>query len=202
MNLEPALINVAVFWALVAPHEYAHAWVAVKLGDQTPRQEGRLTLAPLAHADLLGTVILPLLTSLGGYGFLGWGRPVRVDPLALRGGPLGLALVSLAGPVANLVLAVMLSFAAGLATHWLPGYRVLASAVALSAYLAFFNLLPIPPLDGSKLLAILRPVGALYEALSRYGILLLVAAIALFDLTRWLSLLSWRTARLLLSLFS
>src|ERR1044071_8523045 len=115
LDIATALLNVILLWVLTAPHEFAHAWVADKLGDNTPRLEGRVTLNPLAHVDWLGTAILPFLTSLIGGGFLGWGKPVRSDPSKLRGGMNGLALVALAGPASNVVLAVILAVVARLA---------------------------------------------------------------------------------------
>src|SRR5947208_14801253 len=108
MDFEYALVQVLLLWLLTVPHEFSHAWVATKLGDDTPRREGRLTLAPLAHVDWLGTTLLPFVTSLLGGGFIGWGKPVRSDPNKLRGGLNGLALVALAGPASNVVLAVIL----------------------------------------------------------------------------------------------
>src|SRR5690242_7786855 len=109
LDLQLALLNVTLLWLLTTPHEFAHAWVATRLGDDTPRLEGRVTLNPLAHVDWLGTAILPFLTSLIGGGFLGWGKPVRSNPAKLRGGLNGLALVALAGPASNIVLAVILA---------------------------------------------------------------------------------------------
>lgn len=202
MNVESALLNVAVFWGLVTPHEYAHAWVAAKLGDETPRRDGRLTLNPLAHADWLGTVLLPLFTSLGGYGFLGWGRPVRTNAGALRGGLRGLALVSLAGPTGNLLLAIALGAVAAVAARSAPTlFYLLERAVWLSVYLALFNLLPVPPLDGSKLLVLLRLPPVVYEQAERFGLLILFGAVIALDLVRWLSLASWTGARLILGWF-
>src|SRR6266536_3502375 len=75
LDIAKALLNVLLLWVLTAPHEFAHAWVATKLGDDTPRREGRLTLHPLAHVDWIGTALLPFITSLLGAGFLGWGKP-------------------------------------------------------------------------------------------------------------------------------
>src|SRR5579871_3144318 len=98
MHLESALLNVLLLWILTAPHEFSHAWVASRLGDDTPRLDGRVTLNPLAHIDWLGTAILPFVMSLTGAGFLGWGKPVRTNSAKLRGGLNGLALVALAGP--------------------------------------------------------------------------------------------------------
>src|SRR3974390_3298821 len=109
LDFQQALLNVLLLWILTAPHEFAHAWVATRLGDDTPRREGRVTLNPLAHVDWLGTAILPFVTSLMGAGFLGWGKPVRTQINQLRGGLNGLALVALAGPASNVVLAVILA---------------------------------------------------------------------------------------------
>src|SRR5579862_9189684 len=94
LNFEAAILNVSLLWILTTPHEFAHAWVATKLGDDTPEREGRVTLNPLAHVDWLGTTILPALTSLLGGGFIGWGKPVNTNPARLRWGLNGLALVA------------------------------------------------------------------------------------------------------------
>src|SRR5882672_9408126 len=109
LDIAAALMNVLLLWILTAPHEFAHAWVATKLGDDTPRLEGRVTLYPLAHVDWMGTAILPFITSLLGAGLLGWGKPVNTNPAKLRGGLNGLALVALAGPASNVVFAVVLA---------------------------------------------------------------------------------------------
>src|ERR1700761_2145597 len=99
-----ALLNVLMLWILTAPHEFAHAWVGPKLGDDTPRLDGRVTLNPLAHVDWLGTAVLPFLTSLLGGGFIGWGKPVRSDISKLKGGLNGLLVVALAGPFSNVIM--------------------------------------------------------------------------------------------------
>src|SRR5260370_38878252 len=93
-DMESALLNVLIFWMLTTPHEFAHAWVATRLGDDTPSLEGRVTLNPLAHVDWIGTVLLPLIMSLSGAGFIGWGRPVNTNPNKLRWGLRGIALVT------------------------------------------------------------------------------------------------------------
>ncbi|MCL4854632.1 MAG: site-2 protease family protein, partial [Bryobacteraceae bacterium] len=79
LDFEAAVLNVSLLWLLTAPHEFAHAWVATKLGDDTPAREGRVTLHPLAHVDWLGTLILPTIISLTGAGFIGWGKPVNTN---------------------------------------------------------------------------------------------------------------------------
>ncbi|HEY1336734.1 MAG TPA: site-2 protease family protein [Bryobacteraceae bacterium] len=195
LQISTALMNVLLLWILTAPHEFAHAWAATRLGDDTPRLQGRLTLWPLAHVDWLGTAILPFLTSLFGGGFLGWGKPVLSDPRKLRGGLNGLVLVALAGPASNVVLAVILGIVAALtvrATPSLSGFC--AHGVSLSIYLAIFNLIPVPPLDGSKFLLAARIPMKVYMEISRFGFLLLVVAISASDFGRWLAEASYAGA--------
>lgn len=191
MNFEAALLNVSLLWILTAPHEFAHAWVATMLGDDTPRREGRVTLNPLAHVDWIGTALLPALTSLFGGGFLGWGKPVNTNPARLRWGRNGLALVALAGPASNVIFSVILGVVAVKAANLMPSFSAYAaSGVRLSLYLAIFNLLPVPPLDGSKLLLAAKVPYAVYAELARFGILLLVVALTATSLGRWMSLWS------------
>jgi Zn-dependent protease len=188
MHLETAIINVVLLWLLTTPHEFAHAWVATRLGDDTPYLQGRVTLNPMAHVDWLGTVILPALTSLFGGGFIGWGRPVNTNPGKLRGGLNGLALVAMAGPVSNVIFAVILAAAARAAVTSAPSFaHVAAIGVNLSLYLAIFNMLPIPPLDGSKLLLAARIPPVVYNELARAGFILLIFAVSFSDLGRWMS---------------
>ncbi len=191
LNFEAAILNVSLLWILTAPHEFAHAWVATKLGDDTPRREGRVTLNPLAHVDWLGTTILPAITSLLGGGFIGWGKPVNTNPARLRWGRNGLALVALAGPASNVIFAVILAVAAVLAIHAIPQFSEYAAhGVRLSLYLALFNLIPVPPLDGSKLLLAAKVPYVVYAELARFGLLLLLVALTATSLGRWLSLWS------------
>jgi Zn-dependent protease len=183
-RLAHSLLDVLIFWMLTTPHEFAHAWVATRLGDDTPRRDGRVTLNPLAHVDLFGTVIIPLATSLLGGGFLGWGRPVMTDPRKLRGGRFGMAIVALAGPLSNLIFAGVIVVLANFAPN---AVDILFRAVFLSIYLALFNLIPLPPLDGSKvLLAAGFPV-RWYIELGRYGFLLLMVLFYSTGLGQWLS---------------
>src|SRR4051795_9079505 len=120
VDIAGALLKVLLLWILTAPHEFAHAWVALRLGDDTPLREGRVTLNPLAHVDWIGTALLPFITSLMGGGFLGWGRPVRTDNNKLKGGMNGLAIVAMAGPFSNVVLAVIMGAVAVAAQRALP----------------------------------------------------------------------------------
>ena len=201
LNLEAALTNVALLWLLTVPHEFAHAWAATRLGDDTPRLEGRLTLNPLAHVDWFGTVLLPAATSLFGGGLLGWGRAVNTNPYKLRGGRNGLALVALAGPASNVVFSVVLAFAAVFLARPLPAAADFAvRGVTLSLYLALFNLLPVPPLDGSKLLLAMRIPPFIYNELARAGLLVLLVAMMATPLGRWMSQISYLGTVRILSL--
>ena len=191
MDFEAVILNVSLLWILTAPHEFAHAWVATKLGDDTPRREGRVTLYPLAHVDWIGTALLPAITSLLGGGFIGWGKPVNTNPSQLRWGLKGMALVALAGPASNVIFAVILAVAAVAALSIVPAFSEYAArGVRLSLYLAIFNLLPVPPLDGSKLLLAAKVPYAIYAELARFGFLLLLVALTATSLGRWMSLWS------------
>lgn len=200
--LQAALLNVLLLWILTAPHEFAHAWVATRLGDDTPRLDGRVTLYPLAHVDWLGTAILPFITSLLGGGFLGWGKPVRTDPSKLKGGLNGMAVVALAGPFSNVIMAVILALVGVLTVRTVPALsRFADQGVFLSLYLAIFNLLPVPPLDGSKLLLAARVPMVVYRELMQFGFVLLIVAVSFSDLGRWLNEWSYLGAQAIFSVF-
>lgn len=185
-------IELLFFLIVIIPsaimHEYAHAWTADRLGDPTPRLAGRLTINPAPHIDFWGTLILPfslfLLTS--GQFLFAYAKPVPFNPLALRWQRWGPAVVGLAGPLANLLIA----FTLGQLTRILPlgTFTALVSIIVYAnILLAVFNLIPIPPLDGSKLIYVLLP-DRWYAAkvwLERYGIFLLIIFILfLFDWLR------------------
>jgi Zn-dependent protease len=198
--MESALINVLMFWMLTTPHEFAHAWVAMKLGDDTPVLEGRVTLNPLAHVDWLGTVILPLIMSLSGAGFIGWGKPVNTNPNKLRWGLNGMALVALAGPASNVVFAIVLL---GVAAHSKDTVSTLCGAAArLSLFLAIFNMIPVPPLDGSKLLLAARVPFFIYNELARFGFLLILIAMSTTSLGDWMYRSSIQTTQMIYGLFA
>ncbi len=138
-------------------HEYSHGWVAEQLGDPTARLAGRLTLNPIAHIDPIGTILVPLILVMLPGGFIfGWAKPVPFNPLNLRDKRWGPALVALAGPASNLLIALSLAVVIRLLG---PGSfaSFLALIVYINILLAVFNLVPIPPLDGSKVLYALLP---------------------------------------------
>lgn len=164
-------------------HEYAHAWVADKLGDDTPRNEGRLTLNPLKHIDPYGMILLLVA------GF-GWGKPVRINPnnfnrkVTVRTGN---ALVSFAGPAMNFILAVIFSIIYGLLIRFAEGYLLTTSGnivqialtytITMNVGLGVFNLIPLPPLDGSKILVAILPSNARIWYQSHESILYIVSLV-------------------------
>ncbi len=198
-----AVLTVLLFVILVAPHEFAHAWVAKKLGDDTPVLQGRVTLNPLAHIDWVGTVILPGIASLMGGGIFGWGRPVLTNPNKLRGGTRGLVQVALAGPAMNLLMAI--PFAAS-AAYFAGSQEALTQfllrATYLTIFLAIFNMMPVPPLDGSKLLMAANVPMVVMNELARMGLLILILAMVFTPLGTWMSSVSVESAWFLVRLFA
>jgi len=176
-------ILVLIFSAIV--HEYMHGFVAYQLGDDTAKRAGRLTINPIPHLDWLGSVILPLMMVLSGLGFvIGWAKPVPYNPYNLRDKKWGEAKVALAGPLSNLAVALMF----GLILRFMPFISLnFAGLITIIIYinllLMIFNLLPIPPLDGSKVVAaFMSPMKKLkYFNLSGYGMIIVVFVVMFFS---------------------
>jgi len=163
-------------------HELAHAIIADRLGDPTPRRMGRITLNPIAHLDPLGTIMIIVTQRFG------WAKPVMVNPLNLEGNPrTSMAIVAAAGPLSNLALAVIFSIPVrfGFVTldnpsGFFPSLGYLFNVfLNINLILLFFNLIPVPPLDGYKILTGILPLDLAYkmQALEQYGFLILLAAI-------------------------
>lgn len=169
---------------LLTFHEFGHAWMAWKCGDDTARLQGRVSLNPLVHIDLIGTVFLPLLmiflsssgSTLGRF-IVGWAKPVPVNIDNLRNPRMDDILVTLAGPWMNLLLAVIIMGVAriGISLHAPSVTQVSVEIARLSLLLCFLNMLPIPPLDGSRVARVL--LGMSYETyfqIARYGFIILI----------------------------
>lgn len=189
----PVQIIILIFSVVI--HEVSHGYAALMLGDRTAQDAGRLTLNPIKHLDPFGSLLLPTISYMIGGFIFGWAKPVPYSPYALRNQKWGPALVGAAGPLANASLAIIF----GLLVRFLPGlaygvsgafllnFMTIASTIALlNLVLAFFNLIPIPPLDGSKVLFAVLP----YEwrgvqlFLEQYGFFLLL--IFIFFFFQWL----------------
>ena len=198
LNLTLPVFISRIFTLVVAftVHEFAHAWSADQLGDDTPRINGRLTLDPRVHLDIVGSLLLLIV------GF-GWAKPVPINPYALqRRSPAGTMLVSVAGPFSNLVMAILASlpFRAGLLDPFTPSGEILPSASSLllefifiNMILLFFNLVPLAPLDGEKVAEyFLPPSGQDFLARIRpYGPMILLFLLFLtprmgLDVFNWL----------------
>ena len=166
---------ILIFSAIV--HEVSHGLMAECLGDDTAREEGRITLNPIPHIDPFGSILLPLvLLTLGSPIIFGAAKPVPVNFNNLRDPKKGMALVSLAGPLSNFALALVLVLPIKLGLANEISYPILVQAILINLVLGTFNLVPIPPLDGSKILASLAPDFWMQKILSleRYGFLLVL----------------------------
>jgi Zn-dependent protease len=166
---------ILIFSAIV--HEVSHGLMAEKLGDDTAREEGRITLNPIPHIDPFGSILLPLILLFAGSPIIfGAAKPVPVNFNNLRNPKSGMALVSLAGPAANFLLAVLFTIPIKLGFVNSISYPILLEAIILNLVLGTFNLIPIPPLDGSKIVAAALPDSAMRWILSweRYGFILVL----------------------------
>lgn len=182
MNLINILINVPITLIALTFHELAHGWVSTKLGDPTPRLRGRMTLNPMAHLDVFGTILM-ILTGFG------WAKPVEVNPMYYKDKKKGMALVGIAGPLANLILAVtgmiiwllpyaISSFMGKSIPVWVGNTFGLFMQLFIFRNLCFmvFNLIPIPPLDGSRIIGMFLSDKAYYTLLSyeRYSMIIIM----------------------------
>lgn len=179
-----AILYFVPFLLSLGVHEWAHAMVAHRLGDHTAKFMGRLTLNPLKHADIFGTFLFPLMALLFHTPFFGWAKPVPVNDRHFKNPIRDLALVAAAGPISNLILAILFAILKGalinLATPYhaifTPLYMMCDPAIWVNLFLAFFNLLPLHPLDGAKIIAIFvsRETAHKIQALGPYSMIILL----------------------------
>ena len=192
------IIYIVVLLLAISAHEAAHAWMSHKFGDDTAFLLGRVTLNPVAHTDPIGTLLIPVINFIGAVGMgvfvplIGWGKPTPVNPLRWQNKYLANVMVSLAGIMANLILAAIgfvllrICFQTGLivlgegsgplGTFEEPAFMLLVQVLMMNLSLAIFNLLPVPPLDGSKVLYSILPASAqpTLEALERFSFIILI----------------------------
>lgn len=199
-NVGGLVIYMVVLLFAISAHECAHAWMSDKFGDDTARLLGRVTLNPIAHIDPIGTLLIPIVMFISsqfsgpfaGIILLGWGKPTPVNPLRWRNKDTANIMVSLAGIMANTLIAIcglvvlkvmlyagLLGQSSALGDLAEPIYLFLMYTLMMNVSLAFFNLLPFPPLDGSKVLYTLLPASMkpALEALERYGFLILLVVV-------------------------
>jgi len=194
---------IAILILSVVIHEVSHGVVANWLGDPTARMEGRLTLNPIKHIDPMGSVILPAILVLSGTGFVfGWAKPVPYNPYNLhRGGRWAEALVAVAGPTSNLIIALIFGIIVRLGVLPANTIGLVASIVFLNVLLAVFNMIPIPPLDGSKVIVPFLPQTLLIQynklrvLLERnmfigFGIVFVVVLLFAAPFTMWVNTLT------------
>lgn len=205
------LIQYVALVVMLTFHEFGHAWMASKCGDDTAKHEGRVSLNPLVHIDPIGTVLMPLMmiflsmsgSALAGF-LIGWAKPVPVNPHNLRNPKVDDILVTLAGPWMNLLLAVV--FAGALKGGALLQNETMMDfcfmAIGLNLALFFFNLLPIPPLDGSQIMRVV--VGMSYETyyqFARYGMLIIILVMNFTPVPQVIGYLIRASMRVLLGWF-
>ena len=189
-----AVLLIVVLILSVVVHEVAHAWQARREGDLTADRLGRITLNPLPHLDPIGSIVVPLVLHFTGSGFLfGWAKPVPVNPANYRSPVWGDIRVSMAGIVANIGLAILSTFGLAIALKAqttlgpMGGITTLAAQAAyygvlINLVLAFFNLIPLPPLDGSHVLfhALPEPLALRYREAGRHGLLIMMGLLFFF----------------------
>lgn len=180
MEIINTIFGVAILIMSVVIHELSHGYTADLLGDPTPRLQGRLTLNPLKHLELFGSVIMPILTSMTGFTF-GWAKPVEWNPYNVKNKRLGEFLISIAGPVSNLIIAIVFSLIIRNFDNVLSQSFIGISyyVIIINVTLAIFNMIPVPPLDGSKVLFSLLPTKYIFirEYIERYSMIGIFVAV-------------------------
>lgn len=198
--LSRLLISMPLLILSLSVHEAAHAITALRCGDTTARDLGRVTLNPLAHIDLIGTIIIPIFATFSfGFALIGWAKPVPVNPLNFRNYRRDDSLVALAGPLSNIILSVV--FLIGFIVFSLTGFiggesgayqffhQLMYYGIYMNIALAVFNMIPIPPLDGSHIVSNLLPshLAESYSRLGAYGFLILLVLINIPFFSKFMS---------------
>ena len=178
-------ITLLILFFSIILHEYSHGYIAYKNGDDTAYLMGRLTFNPIKHIDLFGTILLPMLCYFSGLPMFGWAKPVPVNFLRLNRPKLDMAKVAFAGPASNLLLValcvIIYKVLITLNSQNIVFYKILSYGIQINLILAIFNLIPVPPLDGSKIVAAFLPTkqSLKYLSLERYGMILVVILIVM-----------------------
>lgn len=178
-----AIVYLPILFFSIILHEYSHGYIACRNGDDTAYILGRLTFNPLKHIDFVGSIIVPIFCIMSGLPLFGWAKPVPVNPYNLNNIRNDMAKVAFAGPAANLILVIISVLILKLVVMFAPNaallMQVFVYAIMINLLLALFNLMPIPPLDGSKILARFLPVQTAnkYMRFERYGMLLVILLI-------------------------
>lgn len=179
MNFQTMILRLPVVLLAITVHEYAHAYAAYKMGDYTAKGAGRLSMNPLKHMDIIGAICLLIFN-------FGWARPVPINPYNFRNKKYGTVIVSLAGPISNLLLALIGAILLGVFSRFAFGsfnvtfaetfYGLMIQLIILNVSLAIFNLIPIPPLDGSKILSSVLPSRYYFKLMQyeRYSFIILL----------------------------
>jgi len=197
-GMQTVAVQFFPFLVAIVFHEFAHGWAAARFGDTTAKDAGRLTLNPAPHIDPIGTLLFPLINMISGIPILfGWARPVPIDPRRFTRLRLGLFWVAFAGPLMNFTLAVLSAIGTVAILMWVPEEfafheplkRMALVSVSLNFALGIFNLLPLPPLDGSKMIQsfLSTRLSQKYESFSRFSMLILLG-LMLTGAIRYLSI--------------
>jgi Zn-dependent protease len=189
-NIFFIVVQIAVLLFAISFHESAHAWMAMRCGDNTAHDLGRISMNPIRHIDPIGSILVPAMLAFFGGPIFGWAKPTPVSLRNVRNPRQANLLISAAGPVSNLLLAFcfgllvipvrgMLLRSGDLTSTWMPLFHVVAASVMVNVFLAVFNLIPIPPLDGFGIVESLAPASAIpaLSFLRRYGFILFLLMI-------------------------